>query len=161
MNRVKQISIRVYGLIFYRGKLLVTDEFRLGRLMTKFPGGGLEPGEGTLGCLHRECLEELGQAITITGHLYTTDFYQESEFLSDVIQILNVYYTARPDGPPAFRTTEKVFDFEPKDGAQAFRWMTPAMFNPDHFTLPVDRHLVGMILKGEVLLPDSEGFIIH
>lgn len=60
---ISKVNIRVYGLIFCKGLLLITDEFRLGMPMTKFPGGGLIKGEGTIDCLKRECMEELGQEI--------------------------------------------------------------------------------------------------
>ncbi|MBW6489588.1 MAG: hypothetical protein K0B15_00205 [Lentimicrobium sp.] len=50
-----RFNIRVYGLIFHKGNLLVSNEFRLGIHMTKFPGGGLIFGEGALDCLKREC----------------------------------------------------------------------------------------------------------
>ena len=47
-------NIRVYGFLLDDGRVLVTDEFRLGIYMTKFPGGGLHFGEGTVDCLKRE-----------------------------------------------------------------------------------------------------------
>ena len=49
------ISIRVYGILINGNKqLLVSDEFIRGGYYTKFPGGGLEFGEGTRDCLKRE-----------------------------------------------------------------------------------------------------------
>ena len=45
---MNQFNIRVYGLWIREGRILVTDEFRLGTFMTKFPGGALEFGEGTI-----------------------------------------------------------------------------------------------------------------
>jgi 8-oxo-dGTP pyrophosphatase MutT (NUDIX family) len=50
----KMFNIRVYGLVIRQGKVLLTDEIRFGIPMTKFPGGGLKPGEGTVDCLRRE-----------------------------------------------------------------------------------------------------------
>ena len=69
-------NIRVYGFLFDEGKILVTDEFRLGMMMTKFPGGGLKYGEGLIDCLKREFMEELHAEAHITSHYYTTDFFQ-------------------------------------------------------------------------------------
>jgi hypothetical protein len=44
--------IRVYALILNRqNEILLSDEFRMENAVTKFPGGGLEYGEGTLECL--------------------------------------------------------------------------------------------------------------
>ena len=43
----KKFNIRVYGLLINdRNEILVSDEFRMGVFMTKFPGGGLKFGEG-------------------------------------------------------------------------------------------------------------------
>lgn len=73
--------IRVYGIYFDLKKgLLVSDEIIKGRKITKFPGGGLEFGEGTIECLFREMLEETGQEFDIQTHFYTTDFFVESVF---------------------------------------------------------------------------------
>ena len=144
----KRFNIRVYGLILQDEKILLTDEFRLGMYMTKFPGGGLEFGEGTLDCLKRECMEELGQEVEITGHFYTTDFYQSSLYLPDKYQMLSIYYRARLVGERSFKITEKVNDFSPVDGAQAFRWMPLRDIHPDMFTLPIDKVVVSLLLKG-------------
>ena len=42
----KRFNIRVYGFLIDERKILVSDEFRLGMFMTKFPGAGLIYGEG-------------------------------------------------------------------------------------------------------------------
>jgi len=44
--------------------------------MTKFPGGGLQFGEGTIDCIKREFREELGCEIGVLKHFYTTDYFQ-------------------------------------------------------------------------------------
>ena len=52
-------NIRVYGILKdSQNRILVTDEFIRGNYFTKFPGGGLEFGEGTRDCLKREFKEE-------------------------------------------------------------------------------------------------------
>ena len=144
----KRFNIRVYGLIVQEDQILLTDEFRLGMYMTKFPGGGLEFGEGTMDCLKRECMEELGQEVEIIGHFYTTDFYQPSLYLPDQYQMLSIYYRAKLIGERSFKTTEKVNDFPPVDGAQAFRWLPLREIHPDMFTLPIDKVVVSMLLSG-------------
>lgn len=86
------ISVRVYGIYLDSAKnILISDEKIAGKWYTKFPGGGLEFGEGTLDCLHREFKEELSLDIEIGTHLYTTDFFCESEFRKG-IQVMSVYY---------------------------------------------------------------------
>lgn len=149
-------NIRVYGLIVNGSRLLITDEFRLGMFMTKFPGGGLNFGEGTIDCLKRECLEELGQKIEIVRHFYTTDYFQPSHFLPETTQIINVYYVARLKGRPAFRISDKPLDIEAIDGAQSFRWVSVAELDPDMFTLPVDKVVAALIQKDPAALSDSE-----
>src|SRR4051812_1097228 len=74
-------NVRVYGiLINEQGQVLVTDEIHYGQRMTKFPGGGLQFGEGIVDCLKRECVEELGLEVNVQEHFYTTDFFQLSAF---------------------------------------------------------------------------------
>ena len=63
---INRFTIRVYGILFDENKrILVSDEFIRGDYFTKFPGGGLEIGEGTRDCLKREFKEETG--VTPTG----------------------------------------------------------------------------------------------
>ena len=75
-------NIRVYGLLINdHRQVLVADELIRGMRITKFCGGGLEPGEGTRDCLVREFMEEMNLRIEVTGHIYTTDFYQQSALI--------------------------------------------------------------------------------
>ena len=74
---MNQFSIRVYGILFDENKrVLLSDEYIRGMLITKFPGGGLEFGEGTRDCLVREFKEELNLSVSVGKHIYTTDFFQ-------------------------------------------------------------------------------------
>jgi 8-oxo-dGTP diphosphatase len=139
-------NIRVYGFLIQKGNVLVTDEFRLGIFMTKFPGGGLKYGEGLADCLKREFMEELQTEITIISHYYTTDFFQPSTLLPFESQLINVYYLVQADKPYPFVTTEKKFDFpEVVDGAQCFRWMEIQELVEEDFTFPVDKMIIGKL----------------
>ena len=86
------ISIRVYGILLNDARqVLVSDEFIRGSYYTKFPGGGLEIGEGTRDCLKREFMEEMNLKVETGEHIYTTDIYQKSAF-DTAHQILSIYY---------------------------------------------------------------------
>src|SRR5206468_6399504 len=91
-NTMFRFNIRVYGvLINDQNQVLVSDEMIRGKNYTKFPGGGLEFGEGTRDCLQREFLEEMNLKVEVQEHLYTTDFFQISAFNPDH-QIISIYY---------------------------------------------------------------------
>jgi len=141
-----KFNIRVYGLFLNeKDEVLVTDEFQLNTKMTKFPGGGLDFGEGTIDCLRREIMEECNQKITDIRHFYTTDFYQKALFFDDQ-QVISIYYTVRIEGPVMFKISDRPFDFELKNGGQSFRWVAIKNINPEEFTFPIDKH-VAILLK--------------
>jgi len=141
----KRFNIRIYGLFTVDGMILVTDEFRLGIYMTKFPGGALEFGEGSIDCLRREFREELDAEISDISHFYTTDFYQPTTLLPTDMQLFNVYYRLHIDQPYPFKTTVKKFDIPSVDGAQSFRWMKICELKEEDFTFPIDRFIVNKI----------------
>ena len=66
----------------------------MGKIICKFPGGGLEFGEGTTDCLKREFREELNLEIEVENHIYTQDFFLQSD-LDPNEQILMVYYKVK------------------------------------------------------------------
>ena len=151
---IRHFNLRVYGLILDgEGSLMLTDEFRMNRRMTKFPGGGMHFGEGTLDCLHREMIEEFGQDVEVIRHFYTTDFFQKALFFEDH-QLISIYYLCRFAGPLRFRISEKPFDWaEDKDGNQCFRWVKIAGLDPAKtLSFPVDQH------AAELLRQDSSAW---
>lgn len=135
-------NIRVYGLLLDDGKILVTDEFRLGIFMTKFPGGGLQFGEGTIDCLKREFREELQTDILIQSHYYTTDFFQPTHLLPSNMQLISIYYLVTTPKPFPFITTEIRNNIPAIDGAQCFRWEKINDLCQENFTFPIDKYLV-------------------
>ena len=143
---VNRFNVRVYGIFIYKGKVLITDEFRQGMKMTKFPGGALEFGEGTIDCLKREFMEETGQDIEIVRHFYTTDYYQPTKLIPETQQLINIYYLVKLNEPFNFTTVVKQFDFDELiDGAQTFRWLDFAGLSPDDVSLPIDKKVVKML----------------
>src|SRR5215468_5074625 len=108
-------NIRVYGLLLGPNKeVLVSDEFIRGNYYTKFPGGGLELGEGTRDCLKREFKEEMDLNVSIGDHIYTTDFYQVSAF-NPAHQIISIYYFASALEPIRAPLRTKLFDFDERE----------------------------------------------
>ncbi|MFH6962823.1 NUDIX domain-containing protein [Flavobacterium plurextorum] len=87
-------NIRVYAFCIYDNTILVLHEKYAGIKICKLPGGGLEFGEGTIDCLHREFEEELNLKIEILGHHYTQESFIESR-IKDNKQIFNIYYTVK------------------------------------------------------------------
>jgi 8-oxo-dGTP diphosphatase len=147
------ISIRVYGILMNeQQQVLVSDEFIRGMYITKFPGGGLEKGEGTRDCLAREFMEELDLAVEVGNHIYTTDFYQQSAF-NAAHQILSIYYFAKALGPITVPLRSKPFDFDAEQLAmyekaqqiETFRFVNPEDFGPDAVHLPIDKIVAGMV----------------
>jgi 8-oxo-dGTP diphosphatase len=146
METLHYFNIRVYGIIRNEERsILVSDEFQLGQRMIKFPGGGLHFGEGTLDCLRREALEEFGQELEITGHFYTTDFFQKALFYPDQ-QLISVYYEAQFLEAPRFPISQKKFDFKKEvNGSQSFRWVKPEELETESFTFPIDRKVCALL----------------
>ncbi len=149
-------NIRVYGILINEKKqVLVSDEFIRGNYYTKFCGGGLEKGEGTIDCLKREFMEEMNLYIEITGHLYTTDFYQQSAF-NPQHQIISIYYYVRPleEIKVPLRTKPHDFDesqlkvYKEKGETETFRFIEWNDFSNESVTLPIDK-LVAELLKKE------------
>ncbi len=85
-------NVRVYGIcITASGHILLSDEKYHNQYFTKFPGGGLEFGEGTIDCIKRELQEEHNLVVTNCTHFYTTDFFITSLF-NPKQQVLSIYY---------------------------------------------------------------------
>tara|TARA_A100001015_G_C14940406_1_gene692307 strand:+ start:318 stop:749 length:432 start_codon:yes stop_codon:yes gene_type:complete len=93
-TNIKSFNIRVYALIIEGDHILISKELIKDEILFKFPGGGLEFGEGLIEGLQREANEELNQSLNEIEHFYTTDFFQRSTFDSKD-QLISIYYTAK------------------------------------------------------------------
>ena len=148
-------NIRVYGILKDRkDRVLVSDEFIRGSYYTKFPGGGLELGEGTRDCLKREFKEETDLDVTIGEHIYTTDFYQISAF-NNAHQIISIYYFVHASEPINLAAKTALFDFEPhqvadlQGTAEVFRWIKWDDLTEESVSLPIDKVVVKLLKEKE------------
>ena len=141
-----RFNLRVYGLLINdQQEVLVSDERVVGMTFTKFPGGGLEFGEGTRECLAREWMEELNQPIEVLDHFYTTDYFQESAFRK-TDQLISIYYMVRLKGPQQFSITTRKWDFpHGTEDAHAFRWEPLSTFGAASVKWPVDKVVADML----------------
>jgi 8-oxo-dGTP diphosphatase len=146
-------NLRVYGILLGENKeVLVSDEYIRGNYYTKFPGGGLEFGEGTRDCLKREFKEEMDLAVEVTDHIYTTDFFQMSAF-NPQHQIISIYYFVRPLEPIKAPLRDSAFAFDERQMAvyqqtgetETFRFIPWEQFSEDSVTLPIDKVVAKMI----------------
>ena len=147
-------NIRVYGIVINEHKqVLVSDEYIRGDYITKFPGGGLEFGEGTRDCLKREFMEEMTLNVRVGDHLYTTDYFQMSAFNPEH-QIVSIYYYAHPLETIKVPLRTKPFDFDEQQMAvyaekketETFRFINWDEFSEASVTLPIDK-VVAKLLK--------------
>ena len=147
-------TIRVYGVLFNeQQQVLVSDEYVLGNYYTKFGGGGLELGEGTIDCLKREFMEEMNLKVDVLEHIYTTDFYQRSAFNPEQ-QIISIYYQVKALEPIQVPLKVLPFDFDEHQqqlilknvAVEAFRFVDWEKFSPESVSLPIDK-VVAAIIK--------------
>ncbi len=152
-----RFNVRVYGvLINEQAEVLVSDEKIRGNYYTKFPGGGLEFGEGTRDCLKREFLEELNLKIEVEEHLYTTDYFQVSAFHPDH-QIISIYYKVKALEPIRARISTAPFQFDEaqlktyndQNETESFRLIPLDQLTEESVSLPIDKLVVRLLNQKE------------
>lgn len=136
----KPFNVRVYALLEQDGKVLIIHEPFQNQLIYKFPGGGLEFGEGTKECLIREFKEELNLDVEVGEHFYTQDFFQANAFDSTE-QILLIYYKAKT-------TAEALKELKVLDeDIVELVWKPVGELNSDEMTLLADKVVVDLYKK--------------
>lgn len=141
----KPFNVRVYGICINESQeVLLTDELISGYKMTKFPGGGLEFGEGTIECVIREFKEELAIDVEVIEHFYTTDFFQISAFNKQE-QILSIYYTVKLLESPLVEFKTERYDFVGLENQQTFRWMKIEEMTEEDLSFPIDKKVLEML----------------
>ena len=150
---MSKFNVRVYGILLNEHKqVLVSDEYIRGEYYTKFPGGGLEFGEGTRECLQREFKEEMNLDVSIEDHIYTTDIFQMSAFTPEQ-QIIAIYYFANALQPITVPIRTAAFDFDEQQlqlyeqtkQIETFRFIDWKNFTADAITLPIDKIVTSLL----------------
>ncbi len=141
---MKNFNVRVYGLLINtKNEILVSDERRAGISFTKFPGGGLEFGEGLSEALKREFSEEMGIIITVENLFYVNDLFQISAFNEDH-QLLSFYYLIN------YSHTDKIgkleYTYPLNEDGEKQRWVSISELHEDNFTFPIDKKVIQKLI---------------
>lgn len=145
---LSRFNVRVYGLLENeRSEVLLVHE-RIGDFeFVKFPGGGLELGEGTREGLVREFREETGLDVETGAHFYTTDFFQQSMF-HKTDQLIAVYYHIIPKSYPVMVNLEEFTVMESgRPEFLRFFWVPKGQLHPDSLTFPIDKKVCELYIN--------------
>jgi 8-oxo-dGTP diphosphatase len=133
---INRFNLRVYALIVNQfDEILLSDEYRNGCFFTKFPGGGVEYGEGIFDALKRELEEEISLSIETATFFFVNDFIQVSAF-SAQDQLIAFYYLIKIK-KTAVSTSNYLIPFSEEIERQ--RWCQISTLKPQDLTFPVDR----------------------
>lgn len=139
-----KFNLRVYGLLLNeKREILLSSELRHGKHMIKFPGGGLEFGEGQKECLRREFQEECNIDIEVGELFYVSDFLQVSAFRPNE-QLISFYYWVKYDSTESLHTFP--FDIEHTKEGEKQVWRPLDELKSEDMTFPIDQAVVGKLL---------------
>ena len=145
MTKPDSFTIRVYGLLIVDHQVLLSRENIYGNIYTKFPGGGLELGEGVVDCLEREMMEEAGIRIIKWELFHINEHFLASTFHKSK-QVLSIYYRIWSDEISQIKTSN------PEDSTilkahsdQLLYWASLNTLTDEPIHLPVDREVVRLI----------------
>ena len=133
---IDRFNIRVYAILIQNGKLLLSTEQYLGKTLVKFPGGGVEYGEGIREALIREFREEVDRTVEIGELFYVTDYFIQSAFIESD-QIISFYYLVPTDGEIEDSMTE-----------HQLSWVELTPDNEASLTFPQDREVFKKLYSG-------------
>lgn len=144
-----RFNVRVYGVLIHNQAVLIAHEKMGDFAFTKFPGGGLEFGEGLLDGLIREFKEEANLSVTIKAHFYTTDFFQQSAFKPQD-QLIAVYYLVETNNLSGLVLNEQFLNTGNRTEQLRLEWKKINELTDDLFTFPIDK-LVAEKIKQTLL----------
>lgn len=140
---MKKLNIRVYGIVVYKGKILLSHENYRDREFTKFPGGGLEWGESTHECLVREFKEELNIEVEPGFLFHVTESFQVSSFYPKD-QVICIYFLVNSNKFDKIITG--VRKSTNPDKGETFEWIPLNDFKAEYLTFPTDREAAKKLL---------------
>ncbi|MEY4571124.1 MAG: hypothetical protein RLZ10_317 [Bacteroidota bacterium] len=142
---MNHFNVRVYGLLINdQNQVLITDEKRNGLSFSKFPGGGVEFGEGLHEALVREFIEELEMPILVRDLYYVNNHLQISAFNSKQ-QLLAFYYFVNSLDKSRITILNDFFPLI-DDGEQP-RWVKIEEELKNILTFPLDKIVAEKLVK--------------
>ena len=134
---MKLRTSRVYGFLINNSRqVLVSAERFKGIPLIKFPGGGVEWGEGLQDALIREFKEELKISIRVNENIYFNDFPVESA-IDKRYQVQAFFYHVEPLEPMRFST---VLSLEPPEkNTENFIWVDLENLSEELFTFEIEK----------------------
>jgi ADP-ribose pyrophosphatase YjhB (NUDIX family) len=143
---ISKFNLRVYGILINPERHVLLVKEKIGDFeFVKFPGGGLNFGEGIIDCLIREFKEETGQAIAIHKHVYTTDFFVQSAFI-ETEQLISLYYQVTCPFDHEIPKERKIHIAGSRVEHLEFLWVPLAHLTTELLTFPIDKHVVNNYL---------------
>lgn len=141
---MNQFNLRAYGVLINENlELLVSDEYRFGSHFTKFPGGGVEFGEGIKDTIQREFLEEFELKVDVDDLFYVNDFLQISAF-DKTAQLFSFYHLISFKEIPHLEISTE-YNKLTNEGEQ-LRWVAISNLEVEQFKFPIDQIVVQLII---------------
>jgi len=134
---IDRFNVRVYGLLAQSGSILLSNELIAGSAYLKFPGGGLEYGEGPEEAVVREFMEEAGLRVKVIRPVHITGNFVQSAFRTND-QVLGVYYEVEAIDVADFPTIAPAIDEVMRTGQQLY-WVPLNEIGPDNLSFEIDR----------------------
>ena len=137
---MSKFNLRVYALLINeKQEILLSDEYRFGKFFTKFPGGGVEHGEGIQDALFRELQEELHLEISSADFFYFNEFHQASAF--DQSNLVAFYYIVNIQ-KAAVQLQEEGYTIPFEQEQELQRWKAIQELQKDELTFPIDQKVL-------------------